>query len=1761
MAQPNSIFVTPSTTVVEVLQYQTPYTPVILNSYAYEGQVVSILDGNSSIGVLFSSIVVSTGTGTTFPLGAISTLINQPQGFVTLQSQAPNLWTFLNSFPFRNQYLSAGLYNLTTSTFTVARLSTIQTFTDSLAVEKLVVSGNFAQSSPITLNQTISSFGNVDLYSSFSVYNSSFFSSGLSTLGAVQLFSTVTVEGNVVSYSSLQFLSSVFISGSLSVVGNVSAGLISLSSGLVTRSLEVTGSSISTFLNAGSLEVLRQLDAKSEIRVGGDFAASTLVLENLSTLSSLSIAGNLQAFNTKFYDTVSTQGAFHINTLLRTTDAEIIVNNALILQSTVTVGTSTQINGFLSASFAQLSTLVVLGDFQMTQNNLFYTSTLAVGDNLLTGNFKSLNTRIGETLSTTGSAYVYTGLSSQNLSTLGNTSSLVVYVANSVSSAILSTSGNIIGLGTNTFISGDVNVLGNTFLTQTTGVANTVYGSLIVRKDLIVGGKLQISSITLPQEVIANDFFVSSLNVGGQAVFAFTDITNIQASSIGTGGVMYPAFTMDMSNVLETLNFSTTLLSTLSFQARVCPPAVNSNETFFNISSSLAVGHPNVENRFDIGPLAVTSCNMRVSQVLSTSRIESDRISGLFQGDGSQLSNTNYRFDIVLKDLTLQSTLFSPSVETSSFTASTIVTTGFIPTSTFQVNQLSIFGETAFPTYVSTGNQLFSISTPYIAGVVGDGATYAFPFPQGSFFDTRNQVRLNTLMALGNNLGTNTTDDPRGVIINYDKIKDLGNNYLSWTLAVGGTLRVDSLPGVPLTFDEFRGDELFLEGGGSFYPNSITPFYSLTNSGTTYVSSASINISNLVFLGDTLSTSGASLPNIIQTNASTLVFNSTLFVNRLNSSVGINTQPNFTLDVKDSAGALNIVLGTSSIIQNQIECVNSPAEPVWLAVVGSDPYLRYAYIEDTNYWQSINLGTPIYNIFTTGGRVTPINFDNNLTLSFKNQSYIALGFEEILVNIENIYSESSWLPTFINGFTGRTRFADAEFNGVFWVAVGVYSNDYNNYQQGTIVYSEDDVGDGWTTIKAGGFNVNTNYAFYSQTFETGGRSVAWNGELWVAVGQGSNSYTGGSNYGSNSGSNLATNNSILYSADGSNWSNASSGFGFTENVYNLNYSGGFGVVWTGINWVAVGFTALDTGILLSSDGKTWREVTGIGFSNYYSPGWGTAIAWNGNRLVASGYGSNAFGIDSTDVMLYSDTHGESWLTCSGDMIQASNIVWNGSYWLACGYNGVTRSEDGYQWTFTGLTDSTYGLMYNSNAVPVLQVGLNTDLLTVETVSAPPPFLTVAVGEESSYGEGNTMYYSSNGSNWTLVSGPKLTGAGNAVANGGGLWVAVGGTVGGTSNLYTSPDGQSWSPVNLDSLYFYYGNPVMRSVAYLNNIWLVGTDFDYSTYNSIIYSSNGTNWNAPIPSYFGYASLYYGTYGFAYGTNGFTGGNAYLAVGRTIYYYPALIYSTNLNEWYFGYSSGFFNNTNLNYDTNVYGILYANSTWYAVGEGDYATTCILYSGDATSWSNVTFATADFTAARAIAYNGTKWVAVGTTDGSGNTIKYSGDGTNWSNATGDFTTAAYSVIYSSNLSLWIATGQSAAFDGSDTIKYSGDGETWSNNNGTVFNYGIGVAAGGAGAISSILSKRSFYNRLEVFRDPVPGVTTRLGTPYIAYASTILDLNNACQIDAGTSTNNFKNGTLIYPFNSTLQNLQTTNISQSLSTNEFLFDCPLAINTQII
>jgi hypothetical protein len=157
MATPTSIFTSPSTTLVQVDSntIQSPYTPVLLNAVSYPGQLVTVLNTLSSLNILTEPIVVSTVSETYFSDGSFSTLLQQPQGFVTAQTLLPNQWTFLNSYPFRDQAVSAGVQTLTTSSLYTALTSTIINITSSLRVENLVVTGNFFQSSGLTLNTSV----------------------------------------------------------------------------------------------------------------------------------------------------------------------------------------------------------------------------------------------------------------------------------------------------------------------------------------------------------------------------------------------------------------------------------------------------------------------------------------------------------------------------------------------------------------------------------------------------------------------------------------------------------------------------------------------------------------------------------------------------------------------------------------------------------------------------------------------------------------------------------------------------------------------------------------------------------------------------------------------------------------------------------------------------------------------------------------------------------------------------------------------------------------------------------------------------------------------------------------------------------------------------------------------------------------------------------------------------------------------------------------------------------------------------------------------------------------------------------------------------------------------------------------------------------------------------------------------------------------------------------------------------------------------
>jgi hypothetical protein len=1686
MAEPRPIFVTPSTTIVQVNTLQTPYTPVLLNGFNYPGQIVTVLDGTSSVGVLYSSIVVSTNGGTTFLDSSISTLINQPQGFLTAQAQTPNLWALLNSFPFRNQYLSAGLYTLNTSTFTTATLSSIQQYTNSMNVDELVVSGNFVQSSPITFNTTVSTFGSVDLYSSFSVWQSTFFSSGLSTVGAVRLFSSLTVDGNLITASTFQALSTMFVSGSVSVLNFVSAGSIQLSSGLVSKSLFVTDSTLTSVLTAGTVDVLNLTSILSSVNVGEDFTAGSSRLESLSTFSSFAVAGPLDAFQIKVANMFSTQGALAVLGHLSTGDT--FLKDEVHSGSNVRVGGDVTIGGYVSTQ--QLTgTSLTIGENLNVESSLPVTAkSVNLGTNLFLGNLSTLSLSVAGVLSTTASASLYSTVQANAFSNGGYVSTLSLSTLGDTVVGKFMTLGDV-NLFRSTYLNQDLVVLSTSFWNQIpVGPPNLINGDVSIQGNLIVQQILTLSSIILPSSVVANNFTVSTLYVGDIGIISSATISSIEASSIGTGGIVKPEFTMDMANSLFTTNLSTFFMSTILFEGKTNPQIANVPNTFFQITSSLGVGLTASTNTFQVNPLATTTSNLFAAQYVSSLQVIGGTLTGILQGNAALMSNV--RFPIQLSTSIINvSSITSEFLGGSSLFLSTLITETFTPFSTLKIGDLVFFGNADNS---DVEQPLPSFSTPYIMSVL-PGNSFIFPPPPGTFIRlTNSNIRLNTLLALGNNLGIDSGQF-RGGILNYDKIPGFENtsddtvisdsniailapefvigdsesppatfvlNPLAISLAIGDTLRVDNLVGQPIFFFSLQANNLILNGG---LDSSRQEFIALRNLGSTYVSSGSIVLgSNTQFVPDERSFVQFST-NTIQPFLSTLQFNSTLFVSRDRNKVGVNTEPYYTLDVNGTLYAsTSILMNTSSIIQNQLT-INQSYPSFWVGCVSQnsleDNLLIYS--EDGMIWSAVpysfEFGTIFYDIGTNGGL-----FSNNPEQEFQNPLTFTQAPRWVVVGT-NFNGFSPGLAYYSAGSIFKWNPVDflppgdyepvilsctsVEFNGAYWVMTTQIAEGKTS-PRASLWRSEDGIT--WSDAVSGGFG--------SQ-----GQASAWNGSLWVAVGLGDKFATSGE--------------TILYSGDGSNWSNSVNGF---------ESKGGNDIVWTGKNWVAVGLTRSEmgdpnTGILYSTNGSNWTEPLSCPIT-----GLKTAIGWNGSRLVVSGEGG----------FVYSDDYGINWEICTGStFFYEASIVWNGSYWLASGFSGITKSLDGISWVATDYTNVTIGLAYNSNAVPSLAIGQST-LQYVSTSATSFPGLNVAVGVPFVT---DTMFFSENGSNWSPALSGALDVTGLCVAFGGETWVAGGGDST-KSNIVYSSDGKNWTKADVGS--GGGGFPDVRAVLYGGTTWVAGLGGQFN-FNSIIYSTDGAlTWNPITNSYttpsetyaIGYGPSYYDKFANTF----IIGGTA----GTSLYY------STDGANWT--------NDTPINFfqgSATIHEFLYVEESlgdsWFVVGTDEGTTTTIKTSADARTWNDVVFDTVDFATAYGIAYDGVGlFVAVGTSGGGGGTIKYSGDGSSWSNAvSGEFNDTGYSVTYNSELSLWIATGIN---DGtpSDAIRYSSDGSNWSNSSGNDLAIGFGVAATGGFTVPGTI--QAYYNQVTFLNNPLPEILSRNISPSLSYGASNFVLNNAVSLD---------------------------------------------------
>ena len=327
------------------------------------------------------------------------------------------------------------------------------------------------------------------------------------------------------------------------------------------------------------------------------------------------------------------------------------------------------------------------------------------------------------------------------------------------------------------------------------------------------------------------------------------------------------------------------------------------------------------------------------------------------------------------------------------------------------------------------------------------------------------------------------------------------------------------------------------------------------------------------------------------------------------------------------------------------------------------------------------------------------------------------------------------------------------------LAVGGISGD-----ESTISYSLDE-GDSWVPS-----------ASSATVFSVSANRSAWNGKVWVAVGEGSG-------------------NTIATSADGKEWTGRGK-YVFSEKASGVDWSRDQS------RWVSVG-TGGNT-VAYSSDGIFWIGGSISGFSG------GNAVQWNGEIWVAAGTPASG----STSIAYSLD--GKTWTSVSSMFsVQATSIEWNGTYWTVFGedpsYN-VATSNNGMDWTisqnasiesssfyngiyyFRESSGNTYSKSVDGNTWTTLSTLSDMSLSIISQFTRNTPHESVAQIKPLSVatGEGdNTLAYSVDGIQWKGLGSSVFSLRGNRAVWNGKVWVAVGADSAGTW-VATSYDGMEWT---------------------------------------------------------------------------------------------------------------------------------------------------------------------------------------------------------------------------------------------------------------------------------------------------------------------------------------------------------------------------------
>jgi hypothetical protein len=651
--------------------------------------------------------------------------------------------------------------------------------------------------------------------------------------------------------------------------------------------------------------------------------------------------------------------------------------------------------------------------------------------------------------------------------------------------------------------------------------------------------------------------------------------------------------------------------------------------------------------------------------------------------------------------------------------------------------------------------------------------------------------------------------------------------------------------------------------------------------------------------------------------------------------------------------------------------------------------------------------SPTLSRWVAGGTSNSIGFsDNNaITWTFSTNT-------QLPTNITGLIWNGTY---FVATGTGNIVLATSA-DGITWRNSVPVSNAVNNYNcitykppimvaggQGTnVICISRDNGITWTQSPSAAAILTITYA------------VAWNGNIWVAVGG----------------------IGIITSPDGVTWTNRGSIFG----------TAGFDVLWAdGLRlWIAVGTGATGTNAIVTSpDGVNWTSRVTVQTVSFSTGGY--RIGWSGNLLVVTGNGTASSVAISTNGTTWrflglpitasasgfggvvwngqlwaavSDAATNIWTSLDGitwtsrATLTAGNcrsIAWNGTQFLVLGNSTwCSTSPDGFTWTMrntqpvTTLVRATWNSVSTQWVVASTAPAIFTTPDAVNWIQRQAPVISNTTVQSFAWAPQLNL--------WALVGGPsnnvatasdadgvwvsRLTtqiGTANCVAWNGSLFVAGGGT---SVQIYTSTDGVTWTSRTNGGVSW----TVVNGVAWSSNlsIW-VAVGANSTTSGVIASSTDGASWTSRSTTIFG-------ANGAGLGVAVNTLGTLFVAVGTSV---STFAYSSNGTSWLQGTAG-------TSITTAARGVVWANqiSLWVAVGNG---TNSIATSSDGISWTGRTGLTIFGTQGNQVATNGNVIVATGVAT---NAWAYSYDGSNWfGQGFTLFPTSAIGVAWNSTTGQWL------------------------------------------------------------------------------------------------------------------------------------------------